>query len=135
MKKHLIITTIALSLFSCGEAQTKSDKTSTTQSEQTDGTVNKVVTKSEFKELLKKEDVQLIDVRTPEEYSAGHIGDAKNIDFYATDFKANMSKLDKEKPVLIYCKSGGRSGQTAEMLKELGFKEVYDLEGGYSGWE
>ena len=94
----------------------------------------KVVSSKEFKTLMSKKGAQLVDVRTPKEYNDGHIGVAKNIDFYGSTFKSQMEKLDRNKPVLLYCHSGGRSGQALTMLKSMGFKEVYDLKGGWSSW-
>jgi rhodanese-related sulfurtransferase len=107
----------------------------TADQEPTDAVINKVVSAAEFKELLSAEGAQVIDVRTPGEVAQGAIEGATNFDFYEQEeFKDKLADLDKEKPVLVYCKSGGRSGKTASMLKEMGFKEVYDLEGGYSNW-
>lgn len=114
---------------SCSEAQVKNDS-GTSQ----DGTINKVLSAQEFKDKLGDENIQLVDVRTPGEYSAGKIGEASNMDFYADDFKTKLETLDKSKPVMVYCASGGRSGKTAGMMKSMGFKEVYDLSGGYNGW-
>jgi rhodanese-related sulfurtransferase len=76
----------------------------------------------------------LLDVRTPEEYAEGHLADAKLINYYNEDFKNQLSQLDKSKPVFLYCRSGKRSGASAELLVELGFKEVYDLQGGFMAW-
>lgn len=78
--------------------------------------------------------IQLIDVRTPKEYADGYIKNAKNIDFYDDNFIEQMSALDKDKPVYIYCKSGGRSGKASSKLKEAGFTKIYDLEGGITKW-
>jgi rhodanese-related sulfurtransferase len=79
-------------------------------------------------------DVQLVDVRTPKEYNQGFIKSAKNIDYFSDNFKTQFQELDKEKPLYIYCRSGGRSGKASKILKELGFKEIYDLKGGYLAW-
>lgn len=114
---------------SCSDAQVES----TTESSQ-ESTINQVVSAKEFKEKLGDENIQLIDVRTAEEYNAGKIGNASNIDFYGDNFQSELEKLDKTKPVMVYCASGGRSGKTANMMKSMGFKEVYDLSGGYKGW-
>ncbi|MEM9884841.1 MAG: rhodanese-like domain-containing protein [Bacteroidota bacterium] len=87
--------------------------------------------------LASLEEVQLVDVRTPEEYANGAIQNAININFYDESFGEQIVKLDKSKPVLVYCQGGvegGRSGQTMAKLKELGFEEVYELAGGYGGW-
>ncbi|GLU54152.1 thioredoxin domain-containing protein [Dyadobacter frigoris] len=77
---------------------------------------------------------QLLDVRTPEEYSQGHLEKAENIDYRNAAFKDQVEKLDKNKPVFVYCLSGGRSGQAAKILHEKGFTDVYDMQGGYLKW-
>ena len=88
-----------------------------------------------FKSTLEKtNDVQLIDVRTEDEYNGGHIENALNIDWNGNDFDAQLTSLDKTKPVLVYCLSGGRSKKAAAKLNELGFKEVLELDGGYLAW-
>ncbi len=85
--------------------------------------------------LNDKKDEILLDVRTAGEYNDGHIKNALNIDWYSPDFKEQVGKLDKSKPVFVYCKSGGRSGQAVQMLKGMGFTEVYDLDGGITRWK
>ena len=87
-----------------------------------------------FSEGIDRRRVQLVDVRTPEEYDAGHIEKAVNIDFLAEGFENAIQEIDKDRPVFIYCRSGGRSGQAARLMKELGFKKVYDLKGGFLNW-
>ncbi|MGV9004342.1 thioredoxin domain-containing protein [Flavobacterium sp.] len=79
-------------------------------------------------------DPQLIDVRTPEEYAVDKINDAKNINWNGDNFVSEVEKLDKSKPIFVYCKVGGRSAQAAEKLLELGFKQVYNLDGGIMKW-
>lgn len=95
------------------------------------------VSQATFKAFLdeNKSEVQLVDVRTPGEYDAGTIEGAINMDFNGANFTAQLESLDKSKPVMIFCKSGGRSGQTLKMMKGMGFSTVLELEGGYSGWE
>ena len=97
--------------------------------------INRKVDKAEFAKLMKKSGAQLIDVRTSREFSNGFIAGAKNIDYNGESFEKQMKKLDKNKPVLVYCAAGGRSENASELLKEWGFKEVYDLIGGYNGWK
>ena len=77
---------------------------------------------------------QLIDVRTPEEHGNGYIYKSKLINFRDANFKEQLSKLDKKRPVLVYCAAGGRSNKTRNMLVEMGFKEIYELEGGFTAW-
>lgn len=79
-------------------------------------------------------DLVVLDLRTPEEYAAGHIEDSVLIDFYSPDFQAQLDALDKDTPYLIYCRSGNRSGQTVTMMEDLGFRTVYEVEGGIVNW-
>lgn len=95
----------------------------------------KQLTTEEFeKQLAKSRDAQLLDVRTPEEYGEGHLANASNIDYKSPDFKEKIAKLDKNKPVYVYCLAGGRSAAAATVLHENGFSEVYDMKGGYLKW-
>ncbi len=86
------------------------------------------------KALLETNDVQLVDVRTPQEFAIGHLQGALNIDFYGDGFEVQMLELNKKKPVFVYCHSGGRSGKAAQMLSEKGFKYIVDMDGGFSAW-
>lgn len=76
----------------------------------------------------------LIDVRTPEEFSTGHIENALLIDIKDKAFKKEIEKLDKTKSYLLICRSGGRSGQACEIMQDLGFLDVTNLEGGMLDW-
>ena len=95
----------------------------------------KLVTPSEMEKILELEDVQLVDVRTPEEYKEGYIKNAQNIDFMSPTFDEDINKLDKTKPVILYCKSGKRSAKCSKKLLEAGFEQIYDLEGGITEWQ
>ena len=94
----------------------------------------KIVEKEEFQYLL-NQDIQLIDVRTPNEFFNGTIGKARNINFNSPLFKEQVLKLNKNKPVVVFCHAGGRSAKASLILDSLGFKKVYDLRGGYSSWK
>ncbi len=85
-------------------------------------------------EAINSDDVQLIDVRTEGEFNDGSIQKAQNICVTTNGFKEKVKNLDKERPVYLYCKSGKRSANAAEILKEMGFKEIYDMTGGYDEW-
>lgn len=78
--------------------------------------------------------LQLIDVRTTIEYSESHLQNANNININDGNFEQEILKLDKTKPILVYCKAGGRSEKAANKLAELGFKEIYNLDGGILKW-
>lgn len=89
----------------------------------------------EFQEKLgKNKSAQLIDIRTPGEFQSGHLKGSRNIDFYGANFKQQIATLKKDKPVFLYCRSGGRSGRAAQMLKQMGFTKIYDLKGGIMSW-
>jgi len=89
---------------------------------------------SKYEKKMAQPDVQLVDVRTPEEFAEGHLENAINIDITANDFDTKITALDKEKPVMVYCKAGGRSAKASSRLNELGFKNISDLEGGIINW-
>ncbi len=76
----------------------------------------------------------LLDVRTPEEYNGGHLNGALNIDWNGDAFEAEVGKLDKSKPVFVYCLAGTRSAAAAKSMRNMGFKEVYELQGGIMKW-
>lgn len=77
----------------------------------------------------------LLDVRTKEEYEEGHIPGAKNIDFLSDDFLIQVEQLPKDQSVYIYCRSGNRSARAADLMRKVGFRQLYDLQGGYLKWE
>lgn len=89
---------------------------------------------AEFKTQMTATDVVLLDVRTPGETAEGMIEGAMEIDFRGADFKEKISQLDKDKTYLVYCKSGGRSGKTCNMMQEMGFENIKNLDGGYTRW-
>lgn len=93
------------------------------------------ISTEEMQTLLEMDDVQLLDVRTPEEFDEGFIAGAQNIDFESETFNEDIQKLDKTKPVILYCRTGGRSARCAKRMIEAGFVKVYDLDGGISAWE
>ena len=76
-------------------------------------------------------DAVLLDVRTPGEVAAGKLKGAKIIDFYDPSFATTVSKLDKEKPYFIYCRSGVRSANACRMMHKMGFTKLFNLSGGY----
>lgn len=117
-----ILLCISISFYSCkGKADTK-------------GLQNIKV--SELAKLkVDHSDLVIIDVRTPEEIAGGKIdANALEIDFKADSFERKINDLDRNGTYLVYCKSGGRSSKSANMMVLAGFKNVYNLEGGYSDW-
>ncbi|RZJ69561.1 thioredoxin domain-containing protein [Flavobacterium sp.] len=94
-----------------------------------------VAPKDFAQKLSENKDAQVLDVRTLEEFSGGHLENAKNIDWYEQqNFDAQVAKMDKSKPVFVYCAAGARSKKAADKLNSLGFTTVYDMKGGYVKW-
>ena len=87
-----------------------------------------------FEAKIAASNVQLVDVRTPQEFANGHLENAKNVNFNDAEFKQKIALLDKSKPIAVYCGVGGRSGKASKILAELGFTDIADLAGGITAW-
>jgi rhodanese-related sulfurtransferase len=101
---------------------------------QTSKTIKTIDVSVFAKEIKMTKNPQILDVRTPEEFAEGHIDKAVNVDWLGDHFVKDAEKFDKKKPVFVYCKSGRRSLKASEKLEELGFKNIYNLDGGYLKW-
>jgi rhodanese-related sulfurtransferase len=111
-------------------------KENTSNENQNSDTIAKDLNVKEFEELIvKKQDLQLVDVRTIEEFTESHLVKATNMDFNKENFRDMLSTLDKSKPIAVYCRVGGRSGKAKKILVELGFKEIYNMDGGILAWQ
>lgn len=84
--------------------------------------------------LSENREVVILDVRTPEEYAGGRLPGSMNLDFNQPEFREQLAKLDRDKTYLVHCAVGGRSKRSLSRFKELGFKSVVHLDGGFSGW-
>ncbi len=95
------------------------------------------LSQQEWQDQLEKDDnAFILDVRTQEEVEEGYIPNATNIDFYlGQDFLNEVEKLDKSKNYYVYCRSGSRSGQACAIMNSVGFKNAYNLEGGFMNWK
>lgn len=90
----------------------------------------------EFRKKLNQSDsALLLDVRTPTEIGKGYLRGAVFMDFYDSSFKEQVARVDRDKPVFVYCAIGGRSWDAAKIMHEMGFKKVYDLKGGIIVWK
>jgi len=87
-----------------------------------------------YEKELTRENIQLIDVRTPGEYSAGHIANATLMDWSGGQLESEWMTLDKDRPVVLYCASGRRSGAASDLLRKNGFTDITDLAGGFGAW-
>lgn len=97
---------------------------------------NTVVSPDDFEKMIAAEKTQILDVRTSGEYMSGHIKNALQADWRDQgQFIDRTSYLSKDKPVLVYCLSGGRSSAAAAYLRQNGFKKVIELDGGINSWK
>lgn len=95
----------------------------------------KVIDVATFSTAISKENVQLIDVRTEEEWQEGHLKNAQRFEINNPNWDEQIATLDKTKPVYVYCAKGVRSARSAKQLKKAGFTEIYDLDGGIIAWK
>lgn len=119
MKQYFLLVLLLISVAACSQSA--------------DGKYHQADNKA-FTAQMKNENAVILDVRTPEEYAAGHIPHAILINFNAPDFAARIDSLNKSKTYLVYCAAGGRSAKASTMMAEKGFKDVYNLEGGFTQW-
>ena len=93
------------------------------------------ISAEEAKQILENDkDVIVLDVRTPEEFSNGHIKNAINIDFYAPEFKGNIAKLSPDKTYILHCRSGARSSKALNTLKDAGISNILHMNHGFNEW-
>jgi rhodanese-related sulfurtransferase len=95
----------------------------------------KTVDAAEFKKAVDAKEGIVLDVRTPEEFTEGHIPGAMNVDYNGSDFKDKIAQLDKNQKYNVYCRSGKRSAASSQILVESGFKNVVNLNGGIMAWQ
>ena len=117
-KLFAVVSVVFILMSSCTIGQTKND-----------------IELAEFEKKMASEKYLLVDVRTAEEFSEGHIKGAINIDYLAENFSIEIQELELESPVLLYCRSGNRSGKAMQIMYDLGFTEVKNLIGGIKGWK
>jgi rhodanese-related sulfurtransferase len=133
----VLLTAILLGFTACSQNNTEnlaSTEQTSTQSQDNEQSVKKV-SKPEFKAFMAEHtNYTLIDIRTPQEFNRGTIEGAININYNSPNFQAELNKLDKSKPVLMFCQSGGRSGRALPIFKSLGFEQVLELQGGYGNY-
>lgn len=132
MKKTILLSTLALALFtiSCGTSQNNTPETAITNNE-----VIVTVDAKTFSELSSSQPGTILDVRTPEEWAEGTLKGATKINYKGDTFEQDIETLDKNIPVYVYCRSGGRSASAADVLKEKGFTKIYNLDGGITSWQ
>lgn len=136
MKKALLLAIISLSLLAitaCSSSNSKKDNSINHPSSEQTALLEKISAEDAMKMMENEENVLILDVRTEEEFSEGHIKDAVLIPDYEITEKAEELIKDKATTILVYCRSGRRSAIAAKSLSELGYTTVYDF-GGIIDW-
>ena len=126
MKNIFFAATMALGFASCSQTNTGNSA---------EGGVADHVNVATFAQFEQNADAQLLDVRTAQEYAEGHIEGSVNIDIFSADFDQQVQQLDKSKPVYVYCRSGRRSANAMARMKDAGFTEIHNLQGGIMAWQ
>lgn len=88
-----------------------------------------------FSNHINKQNIQLVDVRTPKEHSREYIQGAININYYSENFADSLLLLNREKAVYVFCRSGKRSNKSVTKFKKIGFDTIYQLKGGFLNWK
>ena len=133
MKSRIIAASLSavLLLGACGSGTATVDAPAQTQSIEL---INPAAADQLIEDNAGSGDFVILDIRTPEEFNAGRIAGSVNIDFYEANFASELDKLDKDKTYFVYCNSGNRSGTAMGTMRDLGFIDVYDLDGGIQAW-
>lgn len=131
-----LLAAVALALAGCGGSSSEgaAAPAATETTAVASGSVT-LVSPQQAADEIAAGDVEVIDVRTPEEYAEGHLEGATLIDFYAADFAAQLDRLDPAQSYVVYCRSGNRSGQATALMAAKGFADVLDVDGGVLAWE
>lgn len=119
-KLTALVLALAVTVAACGTAA--------------EGTVVLVDAEASEQLIESTQDLVVLDVRTPEEVAAGALPGAINIDLSSPDFTRQVAELDHDVPYFVYCRSGNRSAQAVKIMQDLGFTEIYELDGGILDW-
>jgi len=131
---YLILIAAVLISISCKSDASKSGESGTTTANLVTPLQNSVknISAEEAKTLmLENPEIEILDVRTPAEYGAGHLKKSENVDFLGSEFLKNIENLDPNKTYLVYCAMGGRSSQAAQLMQKQGFNNVYNSKEGF----
>jgi rhodanese-related sulfurtransferase len=135
----VVVIVIITGLLWLGETETDDEDANKQQQDDQDKYTVKDITNAEALKMIQNNsanpDFVLLDVRTPDEFDAGHIENATLLDFYSATFSEDLDKLDKNKTYLVYCRTGSRSRSATDIMMELEFKDVYNMLGGIVQWQ
>ncbi|MBX7094011.1 MAG: rhodanese-like domain-containing protein [Flavobacteriales bacterium] len=142
MKKSILFFGLITAFAACtskteSHSSTSTSSTTVTHSDGTTETVSSSISTVDagtFKSQMESAPGTVLDVRTAEEVAEGHLANSINIDINGSDFESKINELDKQAPVYVYCRSGGRSARAADILKANGFSTIVNLDGGITAW-
>ncbi len=139
MKNTIYLTalTFVVSVFifiSCSDSKEKSDLTPETTKPIIAKTGVEIISMNDVTQKMAEPNMQILDVRSPEEFEDGHLKNAINMNVNGESFQSEVEKLSKENPVIVYCKSGTRSTNASSQMEAMGFKTIYNFTGGFSEW-
>ncbi|NQV00426.1 MAG: rhodanese-like domain-containing protein [Parcubacteria group bacterium] len=135
MLKFIVAIALLVSILIITGCTNKKGSTSAKNKETNTQNTNTEEASSLIEENKDNSDFIILDVRTSEEFQEGHIKNATNFDYYSNSFQENLNNLSKTKNYLVYCKSGSRSGKTLNLMEELNFEKVYNMQGGITSWK
>jgi rhodanese-related sulfurtransferase len=131
----LLSATVAVFAVSCESDKTPTPETGDSATTESASKVEHVDAAGAATLLASADKPTVLDIRTPEEFGAGHIEGATMIDFKAPDFESKVAELDREKSYLVHCRSGGRSTSSLPVFEKLGFQHIIHLDGGFNAWQ
>lgn len=131
--KNILITILLISAVAFG---CKNETATTSSSATSEASVSQYTNMdvAAFQKKIKKGKVVIMDVRTAEEFAAGHIDGAINFDVKLPSFASHITKMNEDTEYMVYCKAGGRSVTACKIMSKAGLKNLYNLEGGFDAW-
>lgn len=134
MRETLLILAAFFSLHACAPAEKPAEPADAMESAEPAAAEPAEITIEELQAKMDEAGVVVLDVRTPDEFEAGHIGEAVNVDYLADNFAEKAAELDKEATYVVYCRTGNRSAKAIDIMKEAGFKHLLHYGGGWAEW-
>lgn len=134
--KYILGITLSLFLFvACGSNSASDQADAGTDTTQPETKVTHMTPQEFQMKIAELGNPQIVDVRTAGELEGGFIENSTHIDIQSSDFGDKIAGLNKEQPVMVYCAAGGRSKKACNSMKDWGFKEIYELDNGFGGWQ
>ena len=133
--KYLLSACLSLALFACGSDTDTPASPEPAASVALPSSTFGNLSPDEAADMMQREEVVLLDVRTADEIDEGKIESALELDYKGPDFADRISELDRNATYVVYCAAGGRSSRACELMAEAGFEKVYNMEGGFTAWQ